>query len=93
MRGCFGTPFDVAQGRSFSLGGQLFGGVRLQMVAAMLPRMQWVSADTAQGRATRGVAAKCFWASAAPRPEFCIPTSMDTVRLTSSTRVRSFAAK
>lgn len=45
----------------------------------MLPRTEWTVADMAPGRAVRGSAAKWRRARTVPRPEFCIPTSMETV--------------
>ena len=41
---------------------------------------EWNVAEIAQGRGASGIAAKCFCASAAPRPEFCMPTSIEIVR-------------
>ncbi len=41
--------------------------------------MQWHTAERAAGRGVSGFV-KCVAASFAPRPEFCMPTSMETVR-------------
>lgn len=67
-----------------------FGGVETgrnrQMPARMLPMTEWKVAEMAQGSAARGICAKCCFASAAPKPEFCMPTSMEMVRLVSSSQ-------
>ena len=41
---------------------------------------------TAPGRAASGRAAKCLKARVAASPEFCMPTSMEIVRATLSSR-------
>jgi len=46
----------------------------------MLPMTEWKVAEMAQGNGASGIKAKCLPASAAPRPEFCIPTSIEMVR-------------
>ncbi len=48
--------------------------------ATTLPRMQWVTALRAQGTGAMGKKAKCLVAKAAPKPEFCMPTSMEAAR-------------
>jgi hypothetical protein len=50
----------------------------------MLPITEWNVAEIAQGKAASGICVKCWRASAAAKPEFCIPTSTEMVRLVSS---------
>ena len=44
--------------------------------------MQCITALNAQGAGTIGIVEKCLLASAIPNPEFCIPTSIESVRHT-----------
>ena len=46
---------------------------------------EWKTLEIAQGTAVSG-SAKCLRASTTPRPEFCMPTSIDTVRATASSK-------
>ena len=50
-----------------------------QIDATTLPIKQCMIALIAQGAAAIVIAGKCFVARAVPRPEFCIPTSIDIV--------------
>jgi hypothetical protein len=52
--------------------------------ARMLPMMEWKLAEMADGTGASAICGKVLRASTAPRPEFCIPTSMETVRQDSS---------
>ncbi len=40
---------------------------------------EWQTLEIALGMATSGLAKFC-WAKTTPRPEFCMPTSMEIVR-------------
>ena len=50
-----------------------------QSPAATLPNMQWVRADIAPGTVAKPYVGKLLLASSVARPEFCIPTSIETV--------------
>lgn len=54
-------------------------GRSLQIPASRLPTTECIVADSAHGNAVSG-SMKWFFASTAPRPEFCIPTSIEIVR-------------
>lgn len=43
--------------------------------------MEWIKLDKADGIAVAGLV-KFSWARTAPKPEFCIPTSIEIVLLT-----------
>ena len=45
----------------------------------MLPRIQWVKAEIAPGTVAKVKSGKLLLASSVAKPEFCIPTSIDTV--------------
>ncbi len=53
-----------------------------QMPASTLPITEWNTLEIAHGTAVNGSPGKCFLAKTTPSPEFCIPTSMETVRHT-----------
>ena len=51
------------------------------MFAYTAPEMLCHTLNTAPGTAASGMAAKCTVASEVARPEFYMPTSMDSVRI------------
>lgn len=48
--------------------------------ASRLPRTEWTRAEIAPGTAVSGSAAKCLRARTTPKPEFCMPVSIEIVR-------------
>ena len=55
--------------------------------------MQWVRAEMAPGTVARPKAAKLLRASSVASPEFCIPTSTETVRASRSRIPRVFESR
>jgi hypothetical protein len=55
---------------------------RRHQAASRLPISEWTTLEIAHGTAASGSAGKCFWARTTPRPEFCMPTSIEIVRAT-----------
>gem|GEM_PF-4713369 len=51
--------------------------------------MQWKKAEIAQGAAA--TREKCFTANCDPKPEFCIPTSIEKVRRSRSPSLKNRA--
>jgi len=50
--------------------------------ASRLPSSVWITLQNTDGTADIGSSGKFFFASTAARPPFCMPTSIETVRLT-----------
>ena len=59
------------------------------MFAYTAPEMLCHTLNTAPGTAASGMLAKCTVASELASPEFCMPTSMDSVRICSLVRRRT----
>ena len=65
----------------------LFTGKRRHNAASKLPNNACINADNALGTSTPDPAGKCVRANMAPNPEFCRPTSIQTVRATCLSRL------
>ena len=84
---CYGNGYPVSDPVFGSPEGWR-AAVARQIPASTLPMSEWKRLEMALGTATRGLVK--FWpARTTPSPEFCMPTSIETVRAVATRRETS----